>query len=99
MAAAEGWLQVHEAVNFELIYQAVYLALLSYCLLILISTILLSLLRPLQMSKNLIFSSSKNVVPKIPVLLEQHSYLSAAFPSVCQRTLQLDFMQSIYMDS
>lgn len=51
------------------------------------------------MSKNLIFNSDKNMVPEIPVLLEQHAYLSPAFPSVCHKTLQLDFMQSIYMDS
>lgn len=33
-----------------------------------------------------VFPSSKNiVVPKIHVLLEQHAYLSAAFPSMCDR--------------
>lgn len=48
---------------------------------------------------NLIFGSNKNMVPKIGVFLEQHAYLSAAFLSVSQKTLQLDFMQRIYIDS
>lgn len=50
------------------------------------------------MLTSLIFGSDKNMVPKICVVLEQHAYPSAAFPSVSQKTLQLDFMQRIYID-
>lgn len=86
MARDEGWLQVYGAMNVELVYQAVGFIVSLPAHFNLHITILLPLLRHLQVLKNLMFSSDKSiVVPKIPVLLEQHACLSAAFPSTCNR--------------